>query len=149
MGLGAEVTSGQFTIYAQWFSILSIIFLILFGILNFLSVIIFAIIAFVEAGIMLFLEIPWLTKCCPTSPKFDTFIKTMENTLFRTILYAVFAIIIWLSILMHATSLLVAAITLSITTICYIIAFFKKEDFKRSGITGGAGLAAQGARAYV
>ncbi|KAJ3172934.1 Golgi apparatus membrane protein tvp18 [Geranomyces variabilis] len=164
MTIGSELKSGKFTIYAQWYiyntpkhfqtrnrypaAILSVLFLIIFSITNFISVLPFAILAWVEAFFMIWLEIPLLTVCCPGGPKIDAFQKFFQNTLFRSILYAVFAVLIWLSILMSATSLLVAAISLSFTCIFYFISVIRREELSRSGVTGGQGVAA-GARTMV
>ncbi|KAI8915444.1 hypothetical protein PhCBS80983_g05617 [Powellomyces hirtus] len=149
MTLGSELKSGKMTIYAQWSAILSVLFLIIFSITNLLSVVPFAIIAWIEAFFMIWLEIPLLTVCCPGGPKIDAFQKFFQNTLFRSILYAVFAVLIWLSILMSATSLIVAAITLSLTSIFYFISVIKKEELSRSGVTGGSGVAGSAARNMV
>ncbi|KAJ3009791.1 Golgi apparatus membrane protein tvp18 [Thoreauomyces humboldtii] len=126
-------------------AILSVLFLIIFSITNIISLIPFAIISWVEAFFMIWLEIPLLTVCIPGGPKIDAFQRFFQNTLFRSILYAVFAVLIWLSILMKASSLLVAAITLSATSIFYFISVLKKENLERSGMTGGGGMAAAGA----
>ncbi|TPX68219.1 hypothetical protein SpCBS45565_g03275 [Spizellomyces sp. 'palustris'] len=67
--------------------------------------------------------------------------RFFTNTLFRSGLYAVFAVLIWLSILMQATSLITAAITLTLTCVFYLISVFKKEELERSGVTGGQGVA--------
>ncbi|KNC95823.1 uncharacterized protein SPPG_08763 [Spizellomyces punctatus DAOM BR117] len=149
MSLGSEIKSGKFTIYAQWAAILSVIFLIVFSITNFISVLPFAIISWVEAFFMIWLEIPLLTVCLPGGPKIESFKQFFANTLFRSALYAVFAVLIWLSILMQATSLLTAAITLTLTCVFYLISVFKKEELERSGVTGGQGVASAAAMGRV
>ncbi|KAI9090504.1 hypothetical protein DFS34DRAFT_597509 [Phlyctochytrium arcticum] len=146
MSLGSELTSGKCTIYAQWCAILSVLFLIIFGITNFLSVIIFAIIAFVEAFFMIWLELPLLAACLPGGPKIQKFKEFFAKTSLRAALYAVFAVLIWLSLLESATSILVAAVFLTLTSGFYLISVFKKEELERSGLTGGAGIAAAATR---
>ncbi|KAI8819137.1 uncharacterized protein EV422DRAFT_119052 [Fimicolochytrium jonesii] len=147
MSLGSELKSGKFTIYAQWAAILSVLFLIIFSITNIISLLLFAILAWIEAFFMIWLEIPLLTVCCPGGPKIDAFQRFFQNTLFRSILYAVFAVVMWLSILSSASTLIIAAITLSFTSIFYFISVFKKEPLERSGMTGGGGVGAAAAGA--
>jgi hypothetical protein len=74
-------------------------------------------------------------------PNSERFVKFFSNASFRTLLYLSFAVLMWLSILMATTSMLIAAISLTFTTICYAIAVLKKEEFSRSAWTGGKGLA--------
>ncbi|KAI9193067.1 uncharacterized protein BJ171DRAFT_533890 [Polychytrium aggregatum] len=146
MAFKDELKSGKFTIYAQWASLLSIFFLVILGLSNFFSfgalssLLIFIIIAWVEAAVMIFLEVPILTKCCPAGPRFSAFLGFFESTVFRTGLYAAFAVLMWLSLLSGASSLLVCAITLTATAGCYTIAMIKREGMERSSMLGGQGV---------
>ncbi|KAJ3103968.1 Golgi apparatus membrane protein tvp18 [Phlyctochytrium planicorne] len=137
-----------FSLYGQWMAILSGLLLIIFGLASFSTVVPFAFAAWVEAFLIILLEIPIVTQCCACGPATSGFLKFFENAVFRTVLYVVFAGIIWLSILMTATSLIIGAISLTVTVIFYGIAASKKEELTRSFYTGGKGLAppaAQGA----
>ncbi|RKP07758.1 hypothetical protein THASP1DRAFT_30429 [Thamnocephalis sphaerospora] len=88
MGFVKELRSGQYTIYAQWCALISVPLLILFGILNLTSTPIYSILGFVFAFLITFSEMPLLLKCCPTSERFDTFMKRFENNYFRAGMYA-------------------------------------------------------------
>ncbi|KAJ3209811.1 Golgi apparatus membrane protein tvp18 [Dinochytrium kinnereticum] len=114
---------------------------------NFTAVLPFAFAAWVEAAIIVLLEIPIITQCCPCGPNTSSFLKFFENTVFRTILYLVFAGIIWLSIIMAASSIIVAALALTVTFVFYGIASSKKEELQRSFYTGGKGINAAPAAA--
>lgn len=55
--------------------------------------------------------------------------------------YAIMAVVQWLSIIPRATSLIAAAVFLSITGICYLLAGIKGQAFVGSKTLGGAGVA--------
>ncbi|KAI9011182.1 hypothetical protein BC832DRAFT_327795 [Gaertneriomyces semiglobifer] len=131
MGFGNEITSGKFTIYAQWSAIIALL-----RIVNFIHIIPFAIIGFVGAFFLVWLEIPLLTRCCPGGPRMDRFTKIFSNTLFRSMLYAAFSVVLWLSILMKSTSFLAAAVFMSISAVFYLVSVGRGEDLERSSITG-------------
>lgn len=59
----------------------------------------------------------------------------------RAATYAVMAVVQWLSLIVHGTSLLAAAVLLSLTSICYLLAAVKKQAFVGSKTLGGAGVA--------
>ncbi|TPX46235.1 hypothetical protein SeMB42_g03781 [Synchytrium endobioticum] len=135
-----EIKSGHMTFYAQWAAILSIIFLIVFGIMNILGNPIFSIIGWGIAFVLIFLEIPMLARCCPSNPTFDNFIKFFERNSTRVFLYAAFAVLEWLSVLIRADTIILCAITLTATFVFYVIAMFKGETPMKSGFTGGSGI---------
>ncbi|KAI8393707.1 uncharacterized protein BYT42DRAFT_487653 [Radiomyces spectabilis] len=89
MSILDEFASRNFSLYAQWCGLISIILLIALGVVSLLSNIPFAIIGWVFAAILVFVEVPLCTKFCPTSPKFDAFIARFENSYFRAALYLV------------------------------------------------------------
>ncbi|ORY94174.1 hypothetical protein BCR43DRAFT_552072 [Syncephalastrum racemosum] len=121
MGLFGEFRSLNFSLYAQWFGIASICLLIALGIVTFLSHIVFSIVGWVIAVILIFVEIPFCTKFCPTSPK-------------------LFAIIMFLSNILNTGPLIAAAVTLLFAAICYGIAALKGQAFASSRILGGTGV---------
>ncbi|KAJ3343445.1 Golgi apparatus membrane protein tvp18 [Gonapodya sp. JEL0774] len=115
--------------------------LIILGIVTFLGIIPFAIVALVEAVIICFIEIPFCIKCCPTSERFDTFVtQVLDSITYRILLYVVMTVLMWLSLLIGRTWLILPAITLSVVTLLYIVAWLKKEDRVTSGVTGGTGV---------
>ena len=149
----AEFQSMNFSIYAQWLGILSIIFNLAFGIGNiFTSVIIFGIIAMYGTDqltlltdrafgvILIFVEIPFLMRICPTSPIFDAYVKKCNDNYPRAALYIVLAAVLWLSLIIRASSLIAAAILLTMTSLCYAFAGLKSQEFTQSKTLGGAGL---------
>lgn len=59
----------------------------------------------------------------------------------RAAIYAIMGIVQWLSIIAHPTSLIVAAVFLSLTAIFYALAGFKGQGFVGSKTLGGQGVA--------
>ena len=55
--------------------------------------------------------------------------------------YAVMAVVQWLSILVYPSSLIAAAVVLSFTGACYLLAGVKGQAFVGSKTLGGAGVA--------
>ncbi|GAA5796788.1 hypothetical protein EDC94DRAFT_618093 [Helicostylum pulchrum] len=89
MGIFDEFKSRNFSLYAQWLGVISIVLLIALGVISVGSNPIFAILGWVIAFILFFVEIPLCVKFCPTSPKFDGFIARFENSYFRGAMYLV------------------------------------------------------------
>jgi hypothetical protein len=85
--------------------------------------------------------VPLLLRICPTSSTFDQFIKRFTTNYMRAAIYAVMAIVQWLSIIVAATSLIAAAIFLSVTAIFYALAGVKGQGFVGSKTLGGQGVA--------
>ena len=59
----------------------------------------------------------------------------------RAAAYAIMALVQWLSIIVSATSLIAAAVVLSFTGLCYMLAAIKGQAFVGSKTLGGAGVA--------
>ncbi|KAI9146079.1 hypothetical protein BKA69DRAFT_322713 [Paraphysoderma sedebokerense] len=132
-----DLKSGKFTVYAQWMSYLSVLFLIIFGISNlFSTLIIFALIALCEAAVMFLMELPFFAKCCPTGPRMQSCIAFFEGNWLRAALYAAFAFMMWLSLMVAASGLIVSAVTLTICAICYALAGFKHQERENTALTG-------------
>lgn len=93
------------------------------------------------AFIIIFIEIPLLLRICPTSPKFDTFIRKFETNYMRAAIYLAMSIIQWVSLVAMTTSLLVPAVFLLIAAIFYALAGFKGQAFQGSKTLGGQGVA--------
>jgi hypothetical protein len=91
--------------------------------------------------VILFIEVPLLLRICPTSPKFDTFIRKITTNYMRAASYLVMAVVQWLTLIQAATSLIAAAVFLTITAICYALAGVKGQAFVGSKTLGGAGVA--------
>ena len=80
-------------------------------------------------------------RICPTSAKFDNFMRRFSTNYMRAAMYAVLSLVQWLSLISHATSLLAAAVFLIIAAIFYALAGVRGHDFAESKTLGGQGLA--------
>jgi hypothetical protein len=85
--------------------------------------------------------VPLLLRICPTSSKFDDFIRKFSTNYMRAAIYLVMSIVQWISIVIVATSLIAAAVVLLITASFYAIAAARKDEFMSSKTLGGAGVA--------
>jgi hypothetical protein len=95
----------------------------------------------VSSFVIIFIEIPLLLRICPTSPKFDAFIRKFSSNYMRAAIYGVMSVVQWISIWPQATSLIVAAIFLMVAAIFYALAGFKGQQFQGSKTLGGQGVA--------
>ncbi|KAH8904266.1 hypothetical protein BR93DRAFT_134105 [Coniochaeta sp. PMI_546] len=145
MTLREEFATRNFSIYGQWLGILSMILCFALGIANiftiYVLVLVISIVCLVFSFIILFIEVPLLLRICPTSSTFDATIRRISTNYMRAAAYAVMAVVQWLSLIQHASSLIAAAVFLSLTSICYLIAAVKKQGFVGSKTLGGAGVA--------
>jgi hypothetical protein len=91
--------------------------------------------------IIIFIEIPLLLRICPTSAKFDTFIRKFSSNYMRAAIYFVMSAVQWISIWPMATSLIVAAIFLLLAAAFYALAGIKGQQFQGSKTLGGQGVA--------
>ncbi|KAJ1984368.1 Golgi apparatus membrane protein tvp18 [Dimargaris verticillata] len=94
MGLKEEFLSGKFTVYAQWSALIAMILLIVLGAVTLFSHIVFSALSIAIGVLIIPLEMPLCIKVsdmivCPTSPKFDAFIKFFDDSWFRFGLYLV------------------------------------------------------------
>lgn len=91
--------------------------------------------------IILFVEVPLLLRICPTSSTFDAAIRRVSTNYMRAAAYGIMAVIQWCSIIARPTSLIAAAVFLTLTGLCYILAAVKGQEFVGSKTLGGAGVA--------
>ncbi|MCJ1310213.1 Golgi apparatus membrane protein tvp18 [Agyrium rufum] len=144
MTLAEEFRSRNFSIYGQWLGVICIILCIAVGIANLfhLSIIIlFSIICLISGLVLIFLEIPLLLRICPTSEKFDVFMRRFTTNYMRAAMYGTMSVIQWLSLIHSATSLIAAAVMLLLAGLCYLFAALKHQDFAGSKTLGGHGVA--------
>ncbi|KAK3303301.1 uncharacterized protein B0T15DRAFT_513497 [Chaetomium strumarium] len=145
MSLKDEFATRNFSIYGQWLGILTMILCFALGIANIFTfhvlLIIFSVLCLVSSFIILFMEVPLLLRICPTSPGFDNFIRRISTNYMRAGAYGVMAVVQWLSIIIAASSLIAAAILLTATAVCYLLAGIKGQAFVGSKTLGGAGVA--------
>ena len=91
--------------------------------------------------LLIFVEIPLLLRICPTSQKFDSFMRRFSTNYMRAGIYAVMSIVEWVSLVGGGSSLIAAAVFLLIAAVFYAIAGLRGHDFAGSKTLGGAGLA--------
>ncbi|RYP15157.1 hypothetical protein DL765_005896 [Monosporascus sp. GIB2] len=146
MTLKEEFATRNFSIYGQWLGILSMILCFALGIANFFNLfkiilVLFAILCLLSSFIILFIEVPLLLRICPTSSSFDNAIRKVSTNYMRAGTYGVMALIQWLSITVATSSLIAAAVVLTLTALCYLLAGVKGQAFVGSKTLGGAGVA--------
>jgi hypothetical protein len=91
--------------------------------------------------IIIFIEIPLLLRICPTSPKFDAFIRRFGSNYMRAAIYFVMSVVQWISIWPQATGLIAAAVVLLAAATFYALAGIKGQAFQGSKTLGGQGVA--------
>ena len=91
--------------------------------------------------ILIFIEIPLLLRICPTSARFDAFIRRFTTNYTRAGIYAVMSLVQWLSIIVDTSSLIAAAVVLALAGACYALAGLKQQEFVGSKTLGGQGVA--------
>ncbi|KAI6784251.1 Golgi apparatus membrane protein-like protein [Emericellopsis cladophorae] len=147
MTLKEEFQTRNFSIYGQWLGIASMIVCFATGLANIFSflsapiIIVFCALALASSFIILFIEIPFLLRICPTSGKFDEMIRKVSTNYMRSATYAVMAVLQFLSTIGPDTSLIAAGIFLSLTALCYLAAAIKGQAFISSKTLGGQGVA--------
>ncbi|KAM3071253.1 Golgi apparatus membrane protein tvp18 [Clarireedia jacksonii] len=104
-------------------------------------IIIFSALCLVCSFLIIFVEIPLLLRICPTSSKFDTFMRRFTTNYMRAAFYLGMAIVQWLSLIIKATSLIAAAVLLTIAAGFYALAGLKGQGFVGSKTLGGQGVA--------
>ncbi|KAL4873460.1 hypothetical protein BDV12DRAFT_160039 [Aspergillus spectabilis] len=140
-----EFRSRNFSVYGQWTGVLCIILCLAVGIANIFSfnavLIVFSILCIISGLILVFIEVPFLLRICPTSEKFDVFIRRFTTNYMRAAMYTIMSIVQWLSLLKDPSSLLAAAVFLLIAGLFYALAGLKSQEFVGSKILGGQGIA--------
>jgi len=144
MSIGEEFATRNFSIYGQWTGVLCIVLCFALGIANCFHVsliILFSALCLASSFLIIFIEIPLLLRICPTSAKFDTFMRRFTTNYMRAAIYLVMAIVQWLSLIVSATSLIAAAVVLTIAAFFYALAGVKGQGFVGSKTLGGQGVA--------
>lgn len=91
--------------------------------------------------VLIFIEIPLLLRICPTSSTFDAYVRKISTNYMRAAVYLVMGVVQWISLVVHRSSLIAAAVFLTLTSICYILAAIKGQEFIGSKTLGGQGVA--------
>lgn len=95
----------------------------------------------VSCFLIVFIEVPLLLRICPTSAKFDTFMRRFTTNYMRAAFYGILALVQWLSLIVKTTSLVAAAVFLTIAAFFYLLAAVKGQGFVGSKTLGGQGVA--------
>ncbi|KKK19248.1 golgi apparatus membrane protein [Aspergillus rambellii] len=145
MSIAEEFRSRNFSIYGQWTGVICIILCLAVGIANIFSfnavIIVFSILCIISGCIIVFIEVPFLLRICPTSEKFDTFIRRFTTNWMRAAMYTIMSVVQFLSLLKDASSLIAAAVLLLIAGLFYALAGLKSQEFVGSKTLGGQGIA--------
>ncbi len=95
----------------------------------------------VSCFLIIFVEVPLLLRICPTSSKFDTFMRGFSTNPMRALFYCAMAIAQWLSLIIDRSTLIVPAVFLTITGAFYGLAAVTGQEFTGSKTLGGQGVA--------
>src|SRR5271170_1575772 len=90
----------------------------------------------VSGFILIFIEIPLLLRICPTSSKFDAFIRRFTTNYMRAAVYGIMSLVQWLSLLVDPSSLIAAAVLLLVAGAFYALAGLKHQEFVGSKTLG-------------
>ena len=94
-----------------------------------------------SAFLILFIEVPLLLRICPTSSKFDGFVRKIATNYLRAAAYGIMGVVQFISLVDVATSLIAAGVFLILTAFCYLLAGIKGQAFVGSKTLGGQGVA--------
>ncbi|KAJ5095460.1 hypothetical protein NUU61_004816 [Penicillium alfredii] len=103
--------------------------------------IVFSVLCLCSAFVLIFVEIPFLLRICPTSGKFDEFIRRFTTNWMRAAMYTILSAIQWASLCSGASSLIAVAVVLIIAAAFYALAGLKSQEFVGSKTLGGQGIA--------
>jgi len=144
MTIAEEFATRNFSIYAQWTGVVCIFLCFALGVANLFHVsllILFSALCLASSFIIVFIEIPLLLRICPTSSKFDAFMRRFTTNYMRAAIYLAMGIVQWLSLIVGASSLIAAAVILTLVAAFYAAAGVKGQGFVGSKTLGGQGVA--------
>lgn len=144
MTIAEELATRNFSIYGQWTGVLCIFLCFALGISHLFHVsimILFGALCLASSFLIIFVEIPLLMRICPTSSKFDSFMRRFTTNYMRAAIYLAMGMAQWLSLIGEPSSLLAAAIMLTLAAIFYALAGVKGQGFVGSKTLGGQGVA--------
>lgn len=95
----------------------------------------------VSSFFILFIEVPFLLRICPTSGKFDAFVRRFTTNWMRALVYTILSAIQWASLCTGASSLIAAAVFLILAALFYALAGLRHQEFIGSKTLGGQGIA--------
>ncbi|KAI6714605.1 hypothetical protein JHW43_002869 [Diplocarpon mali] len=148
MTIAEEFATRNFSIYGQWTGVICIFLCFALGISHLFHVSIMILfgalclyVLLTSSFLIIFIEIPLLLRICPTSSKFDSFMRRFTTNYMRAGIYGAMGLVQWLSLIKEASSLIAAAIMLSLAAAFYTLAGIKGQGFVGSKTLGGQGVA--------
>ncbi|KAJ1719458.1 Golgi apparatus membrane protein tvp18 [Coemansia biformis] len=145
MGFVQELKTGNFSLYGQLLGLLSGVLMIVLGGVTILSHVIYSVLAIVFGALCLFIELPIFLRLCPTGPKFDKAVRGLRSHWLRFFTYLIFAIVMWASLASSVTLLAIAAVAISLTALCYLVAALRNQVQVTTALLGGSGAAGHAA----
>lgn len=91
--------------------------------------------------VIFFVEVAFLLKLPIWSEGFRSFFRRLQENWPRIVMYLVMSVVLWISLVGGASSLIVPAIFLLFAGLFYLLAALKNQDFQSSKILGGQGVA--------
>ncbi|KAJ2237168.1 Golgi apparatus membrane protein tvp18 [Coemansia sp. RSA 1722] len=149
MGFVEELKSGNFSLYGQYWSLLSGVLLIVLGAVTLISHIVYSILAICFGALCFVIEFSWILKICPTSPWFDKVVEKLKNHWLRFLFYLVFAAVMWSSLAKGGGILAIGAATITVAAACYCIAAVKNQASRSIGVLSPSNIAKTGGNAYM
>ncbi|KXN73000.1 hypothetical protein CONCODRAFT_77534 [Conidiobolus coronatus NRRL 28638] len=138
--LKAEATSLEYTIYAQWSAVISVILLIIIGIVKFISyVFVWSIVGWVFCGIIVILEVPFFTLMFRNG-RFEGFLSKFENPTFRAGAYLAAAIVMYLSAIVQSSGFIACGVFLTFVSIFYGLSIMRHQERVSTVLLGGEGI---------
>ncbi len=101
---------------------------------------IWAIISLGLAAVILLVELPIITRCCPTRGPVASLSSFFESVMIRSIGYLVFSIVEFSGVTFTYGLMISPGILLLFVSALYGLALIKGQELKRSVVTGGSGL---------
>lgn len=144
MTIAEELATRNFSIYGQWTGVICIFLCFALGISHLFHLnimILFGALCLASSFLIIFIEIPLLMRICPTSSTFDSFMRRFTTNYMRAGFYLAMGMAQWLSLIGEPSSLLAAAIMLTLAATFYALAGVKGQGFVGSKTLGGPGVA--------
>lgn len=145
-GFMSDIQAKNWSVYGQWLGLACFFVDIVIGVISIFHlslIIIFSVLCICSGVCILFLEVGFLLRVCPITDRFATFIKFFHANLPRAGFYILLAAIQWGGLGVKVTLLLIPAIMMTVTSLCYLLAYITKQDFIKSATLGGEGVAAE------
>ncbi|KAJ2772511.1 Golgi apparatus membrane protein tvp18 [Coemansia nantahalensis] len=141
MGFAKELKTGNFSLYGQLVGLLAGVLMIVLGGVTIVSHVVYSILAIVFGVLCLLIELPFFLRLCPTGPSFDKAVRALRNHWLRTLVYVIFAVVMWASLASGLTLLVIAAVAITLAAACYLVAAIRNQAQITTSLLGGTGAA--------